>query len=282
MEEALVQTSSSAVPPARPTFVTGHRERTRRAGPFVLTERDYAPGLRTPRHEHEYASIDLVIRGAAADSYRRRSREAGTGAVLSYLPQAAHTWATLGGAARLLHLIVPAALLGETDGNGDRDLDEREPATTRAPGLAFRMLREFRRRDDASILAIESLGMELLGELLAWRDPASTPPAWLDRVTAMLCSDSAATHDLGRLAAEVDVHPGHLARTFRTWHHCSPGEYLRSLRLASAASTLTRTRRSLGRVALDAGFTDQAHFCHAFKRRYGVSPGAYRRTLAAC
>jgi transcriptional regulator GlxA family with amidase domain len=36
------------------------------------------------------------------------------------------------------------------------------------------------------------------------------------------------------------------------------------------------SRRPLANVALDTGFSDQAQFTKAFRRTYGIPPGAYR------
>ena len=32
-------------------------------------------------------------------------------------------------------------------------------------------------------------------------------------------------------------------------------------------------------IALEAGFVDQSHMTHAFRRRFGMPPGAWRRTM---
>jgi AraC-like DNA-binding protein len=37
------------------------------------------------------------------------------------------------------------------------------------------------------------------------------------------------------------------------------------------------SRASLGQIALDAGFSDQAHFSNAFRRSTGMTPTQWRR-----
>lgn len=56
---------------------------------------------------------------------------------------------------------------------------------------------------------------------------------------------------------------------------------LRELRLAHARSAPERTGRPLEEIAAETGFFDQAHLGRLFRRRFGVSPSAYRRQVAA-
>jgi len=58
----------------------------------------------------------------------------------------------------------------------------------------------------------------------------------------------------------------------------TPAHYLRNQRLARAATILSRPSTStLAEVATECGFLDAATFSRAFKRRYQLSPGRYRR-----
>jgi AraC-like DNA-binding protein len=59
------------------------------------------------------------------------------------------------------------------------------------------------------------------------------------------------------------------------------GHYLCRLRLAQAQRLLLTTETDVLSVALSSGFGSQARFYVAFKRAYGVTPAAYRRTHRA-
>jgi transcriptional regulator GlxA family with amidase domain len=52
--------------------------------------------------------------------------------------------------------------------------------------------------------------------------------------------------------------------------------YVRRTRLASAAMLLQRTNLTLGDVARRTGYASEASLSRAFRRSFGVSPGAYR------
>jgi AraC family transcriptional regulator len=55
-------------------------------------------------------------------------------------------------------------------------------------------------------------------------------PAWLARVVDRLHDEPAEAHTVAALAAEANVHPVHLSRTFRARFGMTAGEYLHRLR----------------------------------------------------
>ena len=57
--------------------------------------------------------------------------------------------------------------------------------------------------------------------------------------------------------------------------------YVMRTRLAVAADLLQRTNTSIGEVARRAGYSGEASFSRAFKRAFGIAPGAYRTRRAA-
>jgi len=70
--------------------------------------------------------------------------------------------------------------------------------------------------------------------------------------------------------------PGHLARLFREKRQTTFSRYLRDLRLHRAVGLLTATAESVGRIARLVGLPDPSRFALHFRRRYGLTPRAYR------
>jgi AraC family transcriptional regulator len=81
---------------------------------------------------------------------------------------------------------------------------------------------------------------------------------------------------LDRLARVAHFSPYHFHRIFTGLVGETVNEYVRRLRLESAAVALKTTRRSVLEVALDAGYDTHEAFTRAFRQHFGVTPSQYR------
>ena len=108
---------------------------------------------------------------------------------------------------------------------------------------------------------------------------ARRAPRWLSQVRAQLHARYEQVIRVTDLAHEAGVHPVHLARVFRRHHGCTVGKYVQRLRVEHACGALTESGTSLSAIALETGFSDQAHFTRRFKEVTGVSPGVYRKLV---
>jgi|GEM_PF-318067 len=151
----------------------------------------------------------------------------------------------------------------------------------RACGLARTLLMECARWDTSSSLKVESLYSELLAAAAhrSTRAEQSRPP-WLHTACELIQDCYREKPGIRRVAKTVGVHPTHLARAFRVFLGCTPGDLLRTRRLEKAAELLLQADLSIVEIALDSGFSDQAQFTKAFRQMYGVPPGSYRRLSA--
>lgn len=99
--------------------------------------------------------------------------------------------------------------------------------------------------------------------------------AHLARRAARLLEDGEAR--IERVAAQLGVTDRHLRRAFTEHIGVGPKEYARSVRLQRALRLAT-TSNDWCRIALDAGYYDQAHFITDFRQLVGVTPGAFARS----
>lgn len=97
------------------------------------------------------------------------------------------------------------------------------------------------------------------------------------RVFDLMAADLAAPHDVDTLARAVSLSPSRLAHLFKEDVGEAIGGTLLSLRLQEAARLLESSGRSVAEVAAAVGFASPFYFSRQFRRRYGVSPRAYRR-----
>ncbi len=79
---------------------------------------------------------------------------------------------------------------------------------------------------------------------------------------------------LEALARAAGIGPYHLCRVFRQETGLSPHAYHVLVRVRLAKALLVQGI-PIAQVAADAGFSDQAHLTHHFKRMFGVAPGRY-------
>ncbi|WP_066858708.1 helix-turn-helix domain-containing protein [Halodesulfovibrio spirochaetisodalis] len=86
----------------------------------------------------------------------------------------------------------------------------------------------------------------------------------------------AAPIQLEQLADMLGCTSYHLIRLFRLQKGMTPYAYLTQLRL-ERARTLIDSGESLSSAATQAGLSDQSHLTRQFKKRYGLTPGAYRK-----
>jgi AraC-like DNA-binding protein len=82
------------------------------------------------------------------------------------------------------------------------------------------------------------------------------------------------------LARTVGASRSVLAERFTHFVGQSPIQYLAKWRMALAANHLSNTSLSLTRIAEEVGYETDAAFNRAFRRVYGVPPGAWRRERA--
>jgi AraC family transcriptional regulator len=83
---------------------------------------------------------------------------------------------------------------------------------------------------------------------------------------------------VGQMAREAHVSEYHFYRLFKQIYGMSPHQYLVHRRLAFAYDCLLQGADAVSDLAISSGFADVQSFCKAFKRRYGKTAGALRRS----
>lgn len=79
------------------------------------------------------------------------------------------------------------------------------------------------------------------------------------------------------IAAAVGYSPNYLSRKFKESVGIGVHEYIVFIRLQNAANELLSTKDKITDIALRCGFSDSNYFKDAFKKKYGLTPRAYRK-----
>ena len=93
----------------------------------------------------------------------------------------------------------------------------------------------------------------------------------------LLCDTYSENHSLSAIAVRLGTTPFHLARTFKKATGVTLHQYRLTLRLHASLEILRDPAAEISQVALTLGFTDHSHFTVSFRRRFGVTPSAWRR-----
>ena len=251
-------------------------------GGFRITEAAYSANARVAPHEHQFASWTAVIGGGFRERFRDGEYACQAGALLAKPATAAHSneYGDSGAHVIIVEMIDAASetyvelakaaqtgvrlLSGATAGVRIRRLHSALTGSGQARSLAVH----------AAILDIGLLLLRTQPRRVAKR------AVWLRRATDRLQSDFVQPPPLWVLAAECGVHPVHLCAAFRSAHGCSPGEFVRRLRVEHARRLLATTAHAVSQVALASGFSDQSHLTRQFRAATGMTPAQYRRRAA--
>lgn len=244
---------------------------------FVLTSTRYAPRLRLTEHAHPNGFLLFVRDGSFVEHHERRTDGLDRWTFMYRPPLDAHANEFGPAGATVSAIDVDASWVERLQDAGFRD----ERLTVRSPFVqqfADRLDSEIAMPDSMSAMVIEALATEVLvfGLRAALRrnEPRSSSSAL--RARRIIENEFAFPLSLARIAAEVGVHPVHLARQFRMAHGCTVGEYIRMVRVTFARHQLTASDHQIADIAVDAGFADQSHLSKSFRRVTGESPAAYR------
>jgi AraC family transcriptional regulator len=259
----------------------GRKVRSYEIDGFRLSEWRYAPGVHLPWHAHECAFVNVMLEGAYIKTDLKRTWTLSPFTLTFHPAGERHADRFYEAAGRTFDLEIEDRWLKRAREYGGVLDGPVQFAGGLPVWLGYRLYDEFRRTDGVSPLAVEGLAIEILAEASRTSDRSSDTrrPRWLEQVRELLHARFTENLALEEIAATVGIHPVHLARTFRAYHRCAIGDYVRQLRVEYACRELFRSDTPLAMIALAAGFADQSHLTRVFKRRTGMTPAQFRATV---
>ena len=152
-----------------------------------------------------------------------------------------------------------------------------EAKTTRPNGY---LIKPFSKED--IYVAVEMAQFNFAHKALEESEPLDTnvaAPAKLKKVVSYIHENLDRKLTLPELAALTDWNMYHFARMFKKYLHEPPYQYLQKARIEKAKLLIQDETLSVSQVALELGFENHSHFSQTFRKRVGLSPDAYRKSL---
>lgn len=257
----------------------GRRELADRVAGFFFSKTYHLAGTVLEEHAHENASLVIVLGGGYQETFRGVSEIHSRGTVIVKPPGETHANDFRQSGATCLLVEPEADVLKRIRCHSD--IFDRPNCFTH-PGavtMAHLMLSELREPDAATPLMLESAALNLLVRCSRTaRRKGSNEIRLTERARAILHEIPLGSATLSTVAAELQVHPVHLARAFKRAFGLTIGAYARRLQVDRAVDLLMHSSRSIGNVAQSAGFYDQSHMARVLRQQIGLSPSEVRKS----
>ena len=117
---------------------------------------------------------------------------------------------------------------------------------------------------------IRAIGDRNVGWLGALKDPQ------IGQALALIQHQAGEAWTVGSLACRVSLSRSAFSAKFRQLVGEPPMQYITRVRLTKAAASLRTHPATLVEVATSVGYESEVAFSKAFKRYFGIAPGAYR------
>jgi AraC family transcriptional regulator len=253
-----------------------------RRGGFRVIQVLYRDTPALPMHSHPLARVCLTMEGGFRESIGGTECDCGPGTVLLRPPQAPHRDHFGGAPVRNVLVEIEPGRFDDCRSAFDAPFVPTLLRGSLLDGIPERIDRELRTPDASSDVCIEGLILQLMVSASRLLTALKTPPVPGLVVDAIESIEKSFRRkvSLSGLAEQLGVLPTRLAQQFKRYKGCSVGEFVRRRRVEFAAALLREGQLAISRVAVEAGFCDQAHLTREFKTAFGMTPLKFRRRNA--
>lgn len=149
-----------------------------------------------------------------------------------------------------------------------------------------KMYKHFETPDEDNELILQSLVLELIytltkdSEKLQKRDQTKTNNyIIIERTIKYIKENLTAELSLENVAKFAGMSPIHFHNCFKTATAYTLHRYIEELRIKKAANMLVTTDYTLTKIAYECGFSSQAYFSYAFKRKMNLTQRKYAKEI---
>lgn len=235
-----------------------------------------------PWHYHQNAHFAFTTNGNLTETHKRKKIILSAGSLLYNHSQEPHCNADYSENVSALHVDISGDWFQQYNINFSQIEGVHEPVNPLLKNIFYTLCKELKYFDTASPLAIESIMLQSVSEMIRYNFLQNTKtPSWVLKVKELLYDRYNDEVSLKEIATGVNIHPVYLCQQFPFYFHCSFGEYVRKIRVEKAVGMILNKRQSsLTKIAYDCGFADQSHFIRVFKKNIGITPLALRKLFS--
>jgi len=114
---------------------------------------------------------------------------------------------------------------------------------------------------------------------LSETDKKHMAPVWLSDLRNRMEVNCAMRFSLPELERSLGISRYRICREFKKYYGISPLACLNGIRMDRASSYLASTDLPVAEIAFTVGVPDTTHFINLFRQAYGMTPGAFRKSV---
>ena len=248
----------------------------------IFTDVRHCSPRKLPMHSHELSFIALLLDGLYGERCGRQQAQFGPFSVM-FRPAGIPHKDEIGPSGVRIYEIELRPIWQKRLADCSAALDTPRDDIGGGPllWLGMKLFREVQASAAPEELTIESLLAEILSHAARSSQRESRHcPSWLSGILDKLKTEHCRRLTLEELAREAGVHPVHFSRVFRRSVGEGISEHVHRLRVHTACERMLDRRTSPAELSLSSGFADQSHFTRSFRKITGMTPVAFRSTLA--
>jgi AraC family transcriptional regulator len=243
---------------------------------FSVALADYQTGLRQNWHSHEDFILAMILRGNVREQVKCEDTLVNAFDVGIKAPEVRHTDHFCPNGVRVIRLSLAPDFVSNLK---SQSLINEGWYWVKGSSAVRPFLRV-----GQSLLhqngEIENDVHDLLASLLPKNEAQkSHPPFWLRRAKEQLNETFAEGVRLNQLAADANVHPVYFARKFQQFFGVTVGGYVRRRQFQKVHSLIVSGKFNLAQIAVETGFSDQAHLTRTLANEFGITPANFRKLL---
>jgi AraC-like DNA-binding protein len=248
-------------------------------GSLLLTRTTFGAGEVLPAHSHQEGYLATVVKGEYLEEGPDFSDEVMPGTAIFHPARETHSDIIGSHGAVVMNLELPEAFWEEKGISELKPEGRRVKSDPRFLELARKISTEMDNPKRQSTIGMEAHALEIIDIFLKLAHQPQAGADVLKQADAFIQENYQSPLTTEDIANRLKVPTDSLARKFRLHFGETITDRIIRLRLNEAIRLLERGSMTLAEIAVAAGFFDQSHFAKALKKRHGLSPGQYRRTI---